>query len=721
MVNSVIKENPAVLWGRIIIAILMTGSALVLKTLGALPLSLPLLLLLSCLYIALTILTRWFGIKTPGSHSDYLQMSVDIGWITMFIWQTGGAENPFTLLYFLAIIAAAIVRFARGAIFTATISGMTLAILIYLEYRGLKVGLLNSQNADFITSFKAEFVFRGYLYAICFYLVAAFAGYLAERLRLKGKQLEETTRALEEFKLSTGDILEKMGSGLLTLNGRGQIVYCNLSGRQILGLGDREITGLNIAEIAVEGLESLNSVLMPVNINTDERTSRMEVNIVRGRDDGIPIGVSTTAIHDRQGQLEGVIAIFQDLSKVRALENRMIEIEQLETSKELTKSLLKLLHPYLAEINSTISGVLKTGEVDPEVVTQINKIREKTEYIRKTIGDFARFAHIEIPLADSRAIPSNYDSQIIGRSKNFVEVLNMTKQVAPSDSTVLIYGESGTGKELMARELHRLSNRGKGPFVSINCAALPETLLESELFGHVRGSFTGAMRDKDGLFRVANGGTFFLDEVSETSPAIQVKLLRVLQEREIVPVGGTKPIKVDVRVISATNTDLSKAVESNKFRMDLFYRLNVIQIAIPPLRERGDDVLILADEIIKKYCHKQNIPVKLLSQNAKDILMQYKWPGNVRELENVLERAIILESGPVIEKSSLPDDIVKNDTEIMATSKGLNADSANLKDKEKQTILKVLNECENNKSLAAKKLGIHYATLYRKLKSYGLK
>jgi PAS domain S-box-containing protein len=721
MAPSFLKDNPILLWGRVTIVAVMTGSALVLKALGALPLSFSAIILLSGLFLLLTVLAKYLNHKWPGWRWDYVQMVLDIGWIAIFIHKTGGAENPFTLLFFLAIITSANARFAKGAIFTATLSSLTLAFLIYLDYRSLRTGLLLGRDQEFVTAFTTEFVFRGYLYAICFYLVAAFSGYLAERLRLKGRQLEDTTRALEEFKLSTGDILEKMGSGLLTINEKGQIVYCNLAGLQILGLGKKDIIGRNVSQIAVQGLESLGIVLNPGNNLPENRSQRMEIKISRGREEGIPVGVSTTSVYGSQGRLEGIIAIFQDLSAVKSLENRMIEMEQLETSKELTKSLLKLLHPYLSEINATISELMRENEVDPAVIVKISRVKEKTDYIRKTIDDFARFAHIEIPGAhQAEQAGREYDSRIIGRSPNFVEVMNMVQQVAPTDSTVLISGESGTGKELLARELHRLSGRGQGPFVSINCAALPETLLESELFGHVKGSFTGAMRDKDGLFRVASGGTFFLDEVSETSPAIQVKLLRVLQEREIVPVGGTRPIKVDVRVISATNSDLARAVEKNKFRMDLFYRLNVIQITIPPLRDRKDDVLLLAEEIIGNYCRKQNLPVKLLSSAAREALMQYNWPGNVRELENVLERAIILETGPVIEKNSLPDELLRPDPELKKET-AAPEQGGNLKDREKQAILRVLAECGNNKSLAAKKLGIHYATLYRKLKSYDIK
>ncbi len=708
-----LKENPGSIWGRIAVVAIMSGSALALRVLGALPLSFPIVLAEFLVYLFFTVALKILYSRKPHWFWDYGQMILDVGWISFFVYTAGGSEHPFTLLFFLAIILAANVRFARGAIFTATLSSLALGVILYVDYRTLKTGLAPSGAGELISAFNTDFLFRGYLYAICFYLVAGFSGYLAERLRLKGRQLEDTTRALEEFKLSTGDILEKIGSGLLTLSDRGQIMYCNLAGSQILGLDIKTIIGRNIAEIAQDGLTGLALILDPARALNGDKSQRMEIKISRGRAEDIPLGVTTTSICDAEGKLEGIIAIFQDLSAIKSMENRMIEVEQLETSKELTKNLLKTLHPYISDINSAIYGLMKNSEINDEAKEMAIRIKEKTEYIRKTIDNFIRFAHVEMPQEEkAEAESSGIDSKIIGRSRNFIDIMNMAQQVAPTDSTVLILGESGTGKELLAKELHRLSNRNKGPFVSINCAALPETLLESELFGHVRGSFTGAVRDKEGLFRVASDGTFFLDEVAETSPGIQVKLLRVLQEREIVPVGGTKPIKVNVRMISATNMDLAKAVESNKFRMDLYYRLNVIQMTIPPLRERGDDILLLADHIIKSYCQKQNLPPKLLSQSAKDGLMNYGWPGNIRELENVLERAIILESGAVIELSGLPEEVTRKDRDIVVHKTTDPATiTGNLKEEERQTILRVLSECGNNKALAAKKLGIHYATL----------
>ena len=305
---------------------------------------------------------------------------------------------------------------------------------------------------------------------------------------------------------------------------------------------------------------------------------------------------------------------------------------------------------------------------------------------------------------------------IIGKSDKIEQVFALVNKVAETDSTILIFGESGTGKELVAREIHYKSCRANGPFVSINCGALPETLLESELFGHVRGSFTGAVRDKDGLFAVAKGGTFFLDEVGETSSAIQVKLLRVLQEREVIPVGGVKPVKVDVRLIAATNSDLENAVERGAFRADLFYRLNVIPIDIPPLRQRKDDIPLLAEHFLKIYCENAGKPVKTVSPEAFDILMRYDWPGNVRELENALERSVILQDGRVIMPEDLPERLRQSRTENRGSV--VAASNLTLEELEKEYLLKVLDETGWHKKRAASILGINASTLYRKLQRY---
>jgi DNA-binding NtrC family response regulator len=308
---------------------------------------------------------------------------------------------------------------------------------------------------------------------------------------------------------------------------------------------------------------------------------------------------------------------------------------------------------------------------------------------------------------------------IIGKSEEMEKVFKMVDKVADTDSTVLIYGESGTGKELIARAIHYRSQRNNGPFVSINCGALPENLLESELFGHVKGSFTGAIKDKEGLFKVAQGGTFFLDEVGETSPTIQVKLLRVLQEREVIPVGGTNPIRVDVRLIAATNADLEKAIEKENFRPDLYYRLNVIPVHLPPLRKREDDIPLLVDYFLKKY-NDNLVPEKQkgVTKEAIEVLVNYEWPGNVRELENVIERAVILEDSRNITVSALPDKLRRRET----SSQRLITDKAQvtLEELEREYLIKVLNDTNWQKKKASAILGINASTLYRKIQRYGL-
>ena len=297
-------------------------------------------------------------------------------------------------------------------------------------------------------------------------------------------------------------------------------------------------------------------------------------------------------------------------------------------------------------------------------------------------------------------------------------VFSFVEKVAVTDSTILIHGESGTGKELIARAIHFRSTRAHGPFVSINCGALPESLLESELFGHVKGSFTGAIRDKEGLFKVATAGSFLLDEIGETTPAIQVKLLRVLQEKEIIPVGGTSPIKIEVRVIAATNRDLEEEVEKGRFRADLYYRLNVIPIRLPPLRERRDDIPLLVSHFLRKCRPDQADPSQAITKEAMQALVEYDWPGNVRELENIIERSVILQEGTVLEASDLPDGV--RHRRAGPHRRLFEHTNVTLEELEKEYLVTVLNETGWQKKKASSILGINASTLYRKIQRYGL-
>jgi DNA-binding NtrC family response regulator len=329
---------------------------------------------------------------------------------------------------------------------------------------------------------------------------------------------------------------------------------------------------------------------------------------------------------------------------------------------------------------------------------EMRKVRQENQYLK-------------------RELKRGHDGKtIIGTSEEMIRVFKMVEKVADSDATIMIQGESGTGKELIAKEIHYSSRRASGPFVSINCGAIPRDLLESNLFGHVKGSFTGAVRDSSGLFQVAEGGTFFLDEVGEMPLATQVKLLRALQEREIIPVGGTQPIKIDCRLVAATNAELEREVAEGRFRADLYYRLNVIPVRLPSLRQRREDIPLLVDHFLRR--HAQDGVPKSISKDTLDTLMKYDWPGNVRELENVIERAVILDETGRIEPADLPDKI-----RLGPSQRGtliIESPTLTLEELEREYILKVLHATRWQKKKASEILGINASTLYRKLITYGV-
>jgi len=312
--------------------------------------------------------------------------------------------------------------------------------------------------------------------------------------------------------------------------------------------------------------------------------------------------------------------------------------------------------------------------------------------------------------------------KIIGQSPRMRSVFKMVEKISATTATVLINGESGTGKELIAQSIHQHSDRIDGPFVAINCGAIPETLLESQLFGHVKGSFTGADRDHDGFCRQAEGGTIFLDEIGETPHAIQVKLLRMLQEREIYPVGSSKPVKVNVRVVAATNRDLEQEVAEGNFRIDLYYRLNVIPLNLPALRDRVDDIPLLVDHFLRRCSpdeYKGNLG-SMMEDSALTALQSYQWPGNVRELENVIERACIIRESDSITVNDLPEDFQEGIGSEGVSGKLSVGGRITLDDLEKGHILSVLESTGGARKLTSEILGINASTLYRKLKKYGV-
>ena len=330
-----------------------------------------------------------------------------------------------------------------------------------------------------------------------------------------------------------------------------------------------------------------------------------------------------------------------------------------------------------------------------------NELRGEVEQLRRELQEKYQFKHI------------------IGQSGAIQNVFRSVSKVIDSSVTVLLYGESGSGKELIARAIHYEGQKRRNkPFIAVNCSALPDSLLESELFGHEKGSFTGASQRRIGKFEQADGGTVFLDEVGEMAPSTQVKVLRVLQEREFERVGGNELVKVDIRLISATNKDLEEAVRKSEFREDLFYRLSVFPIKLPPLRERKDDIPLLIQFFIEKYTVREEKTVNSMSSDAIELMMSYHWPGNVRELENAIERAVVLVTTSEIVANDLPANVrVVGERRVVDTSKTLNSWIENL---EEEALRKALLECEGNVSLTARKLGIGRATIYRKAKKYGL-
>ncbi|HXG32620.1 MAG TPA: sigma-54 dependent transcriptional regulator [Bryobacteraceae bacterium] len=379
------------------------------------------------------------------------------------------------------------------------------------------------------------------------------------------------------------------------------------------------------------------------------------------------------------------------------------------------------LQQRLAQADPDLIIVIMTGYASVETAVQALK-RGAYDYITKPIDPDELVHLVSKALEHKRAtrelarLRENLQeiypaTELIGKSPPMKRVAELIEMVAPTDTTVLITGESGTGKELVARAIHAMSPRRYMPMVVIHCGALTETLLESELFGHERGAFTGAQYRKKGKFEVADGGTVFLDEISDISLKTQTDLLRVLQEKEIVRVGGTQPIKVDFRCIAATNKNLEDLVKAGTFRPDLYYRLNVFTIQLPPLRERREDIPLLAEHFLKKYATAMNRPVPRLTPEAVDLLLTYDWPGNVRELENAIERALVISRGAEIQPAHFPFQLQPHPA----------GNGPTLEDVERAHIERVVRQCDGNLSRAARILGIDRSTLYSKLRRYGLK
>ena len=418
-------------------------------------------------------------------------------------------------------------------------------------------------------------------------------------------------------------------------------------------------------------------------------------------------------VYEAADGLQAVEAVRQQFFDVVLMDIRMPGMNGLDALAEIKKISPGVLVFMMTAFESveTARMALQRGARD-YIVKPVDM-----EELKANIDHLLEYRNIqrENVLLKERLGEQFAESNIIARSAEMREILESIALIAPTDATVLILGESGTGKELVANLIHEQSPRSSQPLVKLNCAALTETLLESELFGHERGAFTGATGRKAGRFELADGGSFFLDEIGEMSPMTQAKLLRVLQEQQFERVGGTQTIHVDVRIIAATNKNLEAEVEEGRFREDLYYRLNVIPIQLPPLRERRADIPVLAEHFLKHYAAKNHRVIQQILPEALDLLMRYNWPGNVRELENAIERGVIIARGEFLTPNELPIAIRQNAQSVHGT-----VGTGTIKEMEREWISRTLVQMDGNRTRAAKILGITRKTLQNKIKEYGL-
>jgi two-component system response regulator HydG len=441
----------------------------------------------------------------------------------------------------------------------------------------------------------------------------------------------------------------------------------------------------------------------------DETSHRQMIEAVLAAE-----GYEVTQAEDGQAAISAVEDRFYDLVIMDVRMPNVDGIQALQKIKQISPDIPVIIMTAYASVGSAVDALkssaydylIKPLDIDElkilvDKALRHHQLEQENLYLKERLSDRFDFANI------------------IGRSPSMARLFETVALVAPSEATALIVGESGTGKELIANAIHQNSPRKDRPLIIVNCAALPETLLESELFGHEKGAFTGAITRKQGRFQLAHNSSIFLDEIAEMAPATQAKILRVLQEREFEPVGSTQTIKVDTRVIAATNKNLEGEIQAGRFREDLYYRLNVVTVDVPPLRQRREDIPLLADFFLKQYAQKNRRLIKGFTPRATDLLMRYEWPGNVRELENIIERAVIMSRGEMITPLEFPNDL-QNLDEALKESRIDLTPGRSLKEVEKVLILRTLEETGGNRTHAARILGISRRTLQLKLKEYGI-
>jgi two-component system response regulator PilR (NtrC family) len=589
----------------------------------------------------------------------YGQIGFDVLLTSGIIWITGDIASPFSFLYNLAVINGAILLFHRGAFITAAFSSVSYAALLILSgaHGHASMNVISPQIAMSVA-----------LNIGSFFVIAWLSSYLARKLSEAEKLLHEKHVDYQRLDSLKNALLDGVGSGVAITDNRGCINYFNAQARQLTSFQESAIIGKRLNEI-FPNLKYLFDGAEHGKIVPDEFAFTCSQGQTK------QLRLTLAPLCNAGDQLIGHVAIFEDITKQKEIEEKIRLEEELRRAREFD------LHPGNSQLAS---------------------------------AEF-RF------------------EGVVGKSSSIEKLHQLIQKVAAGSTNVLISGESGTGKELVARAIHFNGSRRDKPFVAVNCGAIPETLIESELFGHVRGAFTGAVADHAGLFKQADQGTIFLDEVGELPLHLQVKLLRVLQDKSFTPVGASKQAKVDVRVISATNRDLRKEMELGRFREDLFYRLNVVQMVLPPLRNRKDDIPVLAHYFMRKFAASHGKQVEEISSSALMRLMTYAYPGNVRELENILEHAVAVANRNILTEDDLPAQVKTPPVIEKPQSghgnnhhgaddffvKGVSLD-AELETYERSIIVSALKRSNGVQKRAAELLGINYRSLRHRLDKYDM-
>ncbi len=544
------------------------------------------------------------------------------------------------------------------------------------------------------------------------------------------------------------DVLHSLGDALFVVDNQFRISFFNLKAQELTGYSSEQVLGKYCDEVFRTNVCGNNCVLLK---SIKEQRVIKKTDIFISRQDGshFPVEVTASPLFI-EGELVGGVEIFRDitfeLQMKTILENIGDGVFTVDNYFFITcfnPAMERLTGFKMSEaLGHPCHEILKTDLCNKDcpvaqAISEGKRIINRHTYITRKNGKQVPVSITVSPLRDPegrligavetirdlseivslrKEINKTYRiCDIITKSEKLQKILEILPSIAESDSTVLITGESGTGKEIFARAIHQLSSRREGPFVAVNCAAIPDTLLESELFGYKAGAFTDAKKDKPGRFALANGGTLFLDEIGEIPISLQVKLLRVLETKEYEPLGGSRPEKVDVRIIAATNQKLEQLVKEGRFRQDLFYRLNVARIHLPPLRERKEDISLLVDHFIEKFKISKGRNILGISEEALKILLDYDFPGNVRELENIIEYCFIVCKEGLIYPEHLPEYLLKKEHPSPVSSRPMT-----LEEIEKQAILEALKRNKGRKMATCRELGISKDTLRRKLKKYGL-